>query len=226
MSQTDKAQLWKELKDRGVEFPLHYREYNTEQLAAMLTEIRTVDGDTNLDNLQEQDVYEYEAPPLQSPSDTAGLNQYSDDYEQPIRTDAQGRIWFRDEVRKPATPLPRKRRALKYVDSGTVRKQVANGQFFETIEVAGEQQREAEVKITMPSWQVGLFKDPRFPFRIHIYNERRGFDLFEVQRYYGGGDMVPRAIKRVYVGNVLCYDITTTVRAIEDEYRTTVLKKG
>jgi len=99
-----------------------------------------------------------------------------------------------------------------------------NGRYIETFEVAGSEQRSGEVKITMPSYQVGVFLDPRFPFKIHTYNGLRGFDLFDVQKFYGGGDLVPPSIKRVYIANDLCYDIRTTIRAVEEEYRQSQLK--
>jgi hypothetical protein len=54
---------------------------------------------------------------------------------------------------------------------------------------------------------------------VHVYNDKQGFDLFEVQKYYGGAELVPTEIKRIYVENVLCYDIRTTVRAIQSEFR-------
>lgn len=76
-----------------------------------------------------------------------------------------------------------------------------------------------QAKITLPSYQVGIYKDPRFPFKIHEYNDVRGFDFFEVNDFYGGSDLVPAAIKRMYVESSLCYDIRTVVRAIEDEAR-------
>ena len=77
----------------------------------------------------------------------------------------------------------------------------------------------AEVKITLPSYQVGIYKDPRFPFKIHCYNGREGFNLFEVQRYYGGAELVPEECKRVYIENDLCYDVRTVIRAIQSEHR-------
>jgi hypothetical protein len=71
----------------------------------------------------------------------------------------------------------------------------------------------------VPSYQVGIYKDRRFPFKIHTYNGVQGFDFEEVARYYGGTELVPPVIKRMYVENVLCYDIRTVVRAIQEEFR-------
>ena len=142
-----------------------------------------------------------------------------------IRVDPDtGFVWFREEVRKPAYAKPRARRVLRYIDSGTQQRTVSSGNYIETFEEAGNEQRQGEVKITVPSFQVGVYKDPKLPFKIHVYNDVRGFDLFDVQRFYGSADMVPSSIKRMYVLNDLCYDIRTTIREIETEYRNNQLK--
>lgn len=157
------------------------------------------------------------------PNEMAGQRQSED--MAPIRTDDEGRVWFQEEVRKPAYPKPRGRRVLRYSDPGVVEQTVQVGKYTETFEVPGDPRlaREAEVKITLPSYQVGIYKDPRFPFKVITYNENEGFDLADVQDYYGGSELVPAEVKRKYVENVLCYDIRTVVRAIETEYRTRVL---
>jgi len=138
----------------------------------------------------------------------------------PIRIDEMGRAWFQEEVRKPPYPKPRGRRVLKYMERGTKTETVQNGEYVETFEVAGTgAPHPAEVKITLPSYQVGIYRDPRFPFKIHCYSEREGFDLFEVHEFYGGAELVPPDCKRVYVENDLCYDIRSVVRAIQNEHR-------
>lgn len=144
--------------------------------------------------------------------------------ETPIRTDEAGRVWFREEVRKPATPQPRARRRITYIDTGVKKETVVDGRFIETVEVAGDRRTTEMVKITMPSYQVGVYSDPRFPFKVHTYNNNRGFDLFDVQAFYGGADLVPSDILRVYVGNDLCYDIRSTIRSIQSEYRAQQLR--
>jgi len=164
------------------------------------------------------------APPLapvreRDPNEMAGQRLNTKEEWEPLRTDEQGRVWFQEEVRKPAFPKPRGRRVLQYTDTGTETKTVKNGEFTETFEVAGTQQVAAQVKITLPSYQVGIYKDRRFPFKIHVYNGNQGFNLFDVQNYYGGAELVPLEVKRMYVENVLCYDIRTTVRAIQSEFR-------
>lgn len=155
------------------------------------------------------------------PEEFAGQRQNTNPNAlEPIRTDEQGRVWYQEEVLKPAYAKPRGRRVLQYNDSGVEKRTVKTGDFTESFEVAGTgPARVSEVKITLPSYQVGIFKDPRFPFRVHTYAGNNGFDLFEVQEFYGGAELVPAEIKRIYVENVLCYDIRTTVRAIETEAR-------
>lgn len=234
MSQSEKSQYYKALKEAGVTFDKHYREYNTEELKAAH------------DKLFESMPPAEEAPPASwatpeppaakpsgkpqppappvssSPKDNEmpGERLNSNSEMEPIRTDEQGRVWYQEEVRKPAYPKPRGRRVLRYEDTGTKTAQVQVGNYVETFEIPGDEvARSAEVKITLPSYQVGIYKDRRFPFKIHTYDGRQGFDLFEVQNYYGGSELVPAECKRVYVENVLCYDIRTVVRAIQTEYR-------
>lgn len=155
-----------------------------------------------------------------NPTEMAGERLNTTAEGQPIRTDENGRVWYQEEIRKPAYPKPRGRRVLTYMDPGVETRTVRSGDYIESFEVAGSgTPRPAEVKITLPSYQVGIYADPRFPFKIHVYNEMQGFDLLDVQDYYGGAELVPAEAKRVYVENVLCYDIRTTVRAIEAEYR-------
>jgi hypothetical protein len=275
MSQQEKAAYYKALKDSGVEFSKHYREYSTDELKAAYTKL--AEGQQQQSHDEDFQQLEYppaqqaqgqgafapplsDLPPVQSspvppppapstpidspeeeapsdffglqhtrpkppirpadPEEMAGQRQNTQDLDEPIRTDEQGRVWYQEEVRKPAFPKPRGRRVLTYMDSGVEQQTVKSGDYVETFEVAGRgPARATEVKVTLPSYQVGIFRDPRFPFRIHVYNDVMGFDLFEVQDFYGGAELVPAECKRMYVENVLCYDIRTTVRAIEAEYR-------
>lgn len=292
MSQSEKAQYFRELKAAGVQFDKHYREYSTAELKAAHTKLveadparaveaglinpppavvpphlfedplahRQVKDEPQFDPAglaaayadmtqaeQPREPIAVESRPRQSgknnefvndaaqrqprtpaapvaaqnPDEMPGqrLNQSAE--LEPIRTDENGLVWYQEEVRKPAFPKPRGRRVLKYMESGVEVQTVQNGEYVETFEVADGKaaRRESEVKITLPSYQVGIYKDRRFPWKIHVYNEVRGFDLFEVQDYYGGAELVPQEIKRMYVENVLCYDIRTTVRAVQTEYR-------
>ena len=222
MANEDRAELYNELKAAGVKFDKHYRDYNTEELQEMVARLHEQPGYQHEDpeaGVQE-DQLSVQPPVLNRPGDTfAGENAYVHSDETVIRVDEQGREWIREEVLKPAIPSPRRRRVLTYVDSGTETKTIVNGQYVETFEVAGRSNRVAEVKITMPSFQVGVYRDPRFPFKVHTYAGNDGFDLFDVNDFYGGEDLVPSEIKRVYIANDLCYDIRTTIRAIETEYR-------
>lgn len=216
MSHPSKSEVWGELKKLGVTLPLHYREYTTEQLQQVLTSLEAPVTDPKGATVA--------VPQRSEPDQVAGLRTNTH-IDAPLRTDENGIIWYQDEVRKAAFPKPRGRRVLKYNDPGVKEVMVSNGEYMETFEMPGDQMRPSEAKITLPSYQVGIYKDPNMPFRIHVYNERRGFDFFEVQAYYGGADLVPNEIKRIYVENSLCYDIRTTIRAIQAEYRERVLKK-
>jgi hypothetical protein len=243
MSQTVKAAYFNALKDAGVKFDKHYREYSTEELkAAYLKLSEGVDLDIPTETVPDLPPLEeppppgffgFEGPPPEDPpapsaevkaadpNEMAGQRQNSQPVDKPIRIDPEtGREWYQEEVLKPAYPKPRGRRVLTYLEKGVKEERVRAGQFVETFEVAGDEvARVAEVKITLPSYQVGIFRDPRFPFKVHTYNGLEGFDLFEVRDYYGGAELVPEMCKLVYVENVLCYDIRSVVRAIEAEYR-------
>lgn len=216
MSQTLKAELYRRMKGAGIEPTKHYREYSSNELRAILTE-------AGIDTEVAPPEPAPEPEPRQAaPAKTPKLGPLTD--EEPIRVDEQGRLWYQEEVRKPAYPKPRGRRVLKYLETGVKKLTVQNGEYVETVEVSGEMpSRPAEVKITLPSYQVGIYKDPRFPFRIHCYNDREGFDLFDVQNFYGGAELVPSVIKRVYIENDLCYDIRSVIRAINEEHRQMML---
>lgn len=248
MSQSDKAAYYKELKDAGVEFKKHYRDYSTAELKEAVDKLREERPIPPAPEAVEPELTpeeaarffgqgeaqpathaaarmpeRHEAPPVapKDESEMPGQRQNLNAEMQPIRTDEQGRIWYQEEVQKPSFAKPRGRRVLQYMDTGVQEKTVVGEDgTVETFEISGTQQRRpSEVKITLPSYQVGIYKDRRFPFKIHTYNGMQGFDLFEVQDYYGGSELVPRSVKRMYVENVLCYDIRTVVRAIQDEYR-------
>lgn len=153
-------------------------------------------------------------------AERAGLT-YSHPVDIPIRIDLFGRIWFMDEVMKPAIPKPRMTRKTRYIDSGVKEVKTFRGEGIidEIYEVAGDEHRELTTTVTLPSWQVGKYKDARFPFMIHTYNGEQGFDYLEVIRYFGGRDLVPGSIKTLHVGNQLCYHIPTTRETIENQFR-------
>ena len=169
------------------------------------------------------------APPLRlsnQPAEGTLPGAHTLSLMEPIRRDDQGRVWFQEEVLKPAYPKPRGRRILRYMDEGVKTETVVAGEYVESYEVAGDRApRAAEVKITLPSYQVGIYLDPRFPqFKIHTYNGSEGFNLDDVELFYGGPELVPAGVKRIYVENDLCYDIRSVVRAIQDEHRSLQLQ--
>ena len=151
----------------------------------------------------------------------AGERQNTKGAEEILFTDEEGKAWIQKEVRKPAFPKPRGRRVLRYQDPGVVQKTVKEGDYTETFEIAGDPRnaQPAEIKTTLPSYQVGIYRDPRYPFKVITYNGREGFNYIEVEEYYGGAELVPPICKRVYVENVLCYDMRSVIRAINEEFR-------
>lgn len=151
----------------------------------------------------------------------AGLTFNTHGPDDVLRVDSQGRVWYKDEVPKPAIPLPRMRRKVRTLTSNVETKSTfyPDGRLNETFEVAGQEQHEMEVKVTLPSSQVGVYYDPRLPFRVHVYNGRRGFDRMDVLRFYGGLDLVPSTVATLYVGDDLCYDINKTRDTMERELR-------
>lgn len=162
------------------------------------------------------------------PNEHAGITLNTPAEDGVIEVDEHGNRWYQKEVAKPAFPKPRGRRVLRYDDPGVTTEKIRVGEYVEEFEVSGDptNARPAEIKITLPSYQTGIYKPPNMPFRVHTYNGARGFNLFDVQAYYGGSDLVPPEVKRCYVSTDLCYDITTTIRTIENEYRERVLKAG
>lgn len=164
------------------------------------------------------------APVLRSnfpdPDELPGQRTNSKLPDEVIRVDDQGREWLQEEVLKPAYPKPRGRRVLRYNDKGTVTETVQVGEYTESFEIAGEGPgRPAEIRITLPSFQVGIYKDARFPFKVICYGGAEGFDRGDVENFYGGAQLVPTDVKRIYVSNVLCYDVRSVVAAIQTEYR-------
>ena len=151
----------------------------------------------------------------------AGERQNSKDVEEILYIDDEGKAWLQKEVLKPAFPKPRGRRVLNYSDPGVITKTVKDGEYSETFEVSGDPRnaQPAQIKITLPSYQVGMYRDPRYPFKVITYNGREAFDYMEVEEYYGGAELVPPVCKRVYVENTLCYDMRSVIRAINEEFR-------
>lgn len=235
MSQAEKSAYYRELKEAGVAFSRPYREYTTDELRAAVRKLRaqkpkpepetpTEAGEPKSapkEALKPAPKTQPAMPRTSTPREQfAAERAYQTNEEQPLRTDPETKfIWYREEVQKPAFPKPRARRKLTYVDPGVKVQTAVADKFLESFEVAGNESRTGEVRITMPSYQVGVYKDPRYPFKIHVYNGTKGFDLFDVQKFYGGADLVPTSIKRMYVENDLCYDIRSVIRSIQSEFR-------
>lgn len=234
MSQSLKAAYYNAVKDAGVPITKHYREYTTEELRVAYDRLAAAGAAPPLDYQPEtaepSPAPQPSAAPARLPSapvaprdpnEMAGQRLNTHTELTPLRTDPEtGFIWYQEEVRKPAAPKPRGRRVLKYDDPGVKKVDVVNGEYTETIEMGGDRIVPSEAKITLPSYQVGIYVDPRFPrFKVHTYNGMSGFNLFDVQDYYGGAELVPEECKRIYVSNDLCYDIRSVVRAITTEFR-------
>lgn len=219
MGQQEKSMYFQALKGLGVEFEKHYRDYTTEELQSAYNK-----------HVEAGRAEPLTAPPEQAqpvapvaerdPNEMAGQRQNTHDELTPLRTDPEtGYIWYQEEVQKKGYAAPRGRRVMKYNDPGYKEQQAQDGEFVETFEVAGDERRPAEVKITLPSYQVGIYKHPNFPWKIHTYAGREGFDLFEIEAYYGGPERVPPEVKRVYVESDLCYDTRSVIQAVEAEHR-------
>lgn len=226
-----KGQYFRALKAAGVTFEKHYRDYTEAELRTIYEGmVVQPELDGGLEEQQPQQAAQgaVSRPPAprapvgpRNPEEMPGQRQNTLREDEPLRIDPEtGFAWYQEEVQKPAYPKPRGRRVLQYMESGVEEKTIQDGQYIETFEVAGRGVKvPAEVKITLPSYQVGIYKDPRFPFKIHTYNGLQGFDLFEVQDYYGGAEMVPDSVKRIYVEGSLCYDMRTVIRDIQTQYR-------
>lgn len=225
-----KSQLYNVLKEQGWKPSKHFRDYTI----AELEQVPQVPSQTAVppEEPPPAEFFGYEtvpepepAPEPQAPQpknekEMAGERLNTKAVEDVIRVDEQGREWLQEEVPKPAYPKPRGRRVLQYTDTGTEKRTTRVGNYIETFEVPGSGPGKAsEVKITLPSYQVGIYRDKRFPFKVYTYNGKEGFDLFDVQDFYGGSEMVPSVCKRIYISNTLCYDIRSVVLAIKEEFR-------
>lgn len=278
MSQQEKSRLYQALKNAGVEFSKHYRQYSVAELQAAYDKfVEAVETIEPPEPLELSDMFEDEGPPkvgaepspdevqaaadafaaafggavppapvpqeIPVPAEPVGATptpaplppavptrgpdpdemagaRLNDANDQPLRQDEYGRFWFQEEVRKPAYPKSRGRRVLRTQEPAAERKTVQDGKYTETFEVAGTGPLQAtEIKVTLPSYQVGFYRRKGLPFGVHTYNGNEGFDREEIDAYYGGRELVPAGVKRKYVENVLCYDIPSVVRAITAEHR-------
>lgn len=251
MSHSEKAFWYNRLKDAGWEPEQHYRMYTTEDLQlayerfveagaaepATYSEAgpysETVEdpvpagffGLTEEQPKPKPEIPEPRPPARPALGEMAGERLNTKDDEEVLRVDEHGRQWLQEEVLKPAFPKPRGRRVLRYNDPGVRKETTQVGEYTETFEVSGDPRNStpSEIKITLPSYQVGIYRDPRYPFKVITYNGKAGFDRIEVETYYGGAELVPPIAKRTYVENVLCYDMRSVIRAINEEYRQLLL---
>lgn len=232
MSHSDKSALYRRLKEVGYQFEKPYNQYKTaelEEVAETVEFLPAPPGPAEQPDLQglpelPEVNREIKSPPVTAAKapeeELAGERLNTKGEDEIIAVDDKGLAWIQYEIRKPLFARPRARRVIDYVDSGVKTRTVQDGNFIETFEVPGEGRKVSQVKITLPSYQVGIYRDSRYPdFKIHVYNDRRGFDLFDVRKYYGAAELVPAECKLIYVENVLCYDMASVVRAIMTEYR-------
>lgn len=144
-----------------------------------------------------------------------------------LRADSAGRIWYREEIGPEIAKNRRLRKRVTQVVPEKVEvKQIHSGDYIETIEVVGEGTRNLDAFITMPPTQTGIYKDPRFPFKVFTYNGALGFSYGDVNDYYGGVEFVPSTIKKKFVGNMLAYDIKSVISTIERKYRELTLSRS
>lgn len=163
------------------------------------------------------------------PERMAGIHFYTHSVDDPIRIDSSGKIWFQDEIIKPAIPRPRARRIVNHANAEVVMDEIRDetGHLQESFEVAGQPSGVSQHKVTMATWQTGIYKDPRLPFRLHIYNGVYAFSHRDVAMFYGGTKLIPTAVQKEtkYVGGDLCFDLSAVRDSIEREYRERVLRK-
>lgn len=252
MSNQLKGALYRALKDLDAPLAKPYREYTVAELdeayaayRASVPTLPVIDAGTiaqaeaiasaprqNVGQIPVRRRGEPVAPVKHAdPKEMAGQRINSNSDLEPLRIDPDtGFTWYQEEVKKPAFAKPRGRRVITYVDTGSKTEEIRSGPRggeIESFEVAGDAApRTAEVKVTLPSFQVGLYSDKRFPFKIHVYNENRGFDREDVDAFYGGPELIPPTVKRKYVENVLCYDMPSVIRAIQEEARELALRGG
>jgi hypothetical protein len=213
MAATTRSELWQTLKSIGYPFSKPYKDYTADELEAihnqLLAQAEARTGVTG------------------RAKDTDELpTQRRGDEMEAIRTDARGRIWFQEEIQKSSLAKPRGYRIFREIGTGVKNVTIDSGDgYTETIEVPDGSRKPLEVKVGIPTWQVGIYKDPQFPFRIVEYRSARGFYRADVEEFFGGADVLPENVSTIYVGNLLCYPIREVVVAINREFNM-LQKKG
>lgn len=212
MSAKDKADLYRELKDSGYEFKKHYREYTVKELEDIAAEAQPVGA------AKEQD-------PNELPTQRRGHE------DEIIRVDEAGNEWYQEEIVKEGAAKPRGYRIHRELTTDVEEVKITETDQFgttytETIEVAGSKQRPMEARVGIPTWQVGIYRSPQFRFaRIVKYRDRVGFLREDIDNYFGGADVIPEGVKRIHVGNLICYDIKSVTTAIQREHNM-LLRRG
>lgn len=144
-----------------------------------------------------------------------------------LRADEHGRIWFREEIGPEIAKNRRLRKRITQVVPESVEvRQIQSGDYIETIEVVGERTRNLDAFITLPPTQVGIYLDPRFPWKVFTYNGALGFSFGDINDYYGGVEFVPKTVKRKFVGNMLAYDIKSAIAEVERKFREMQLSRS
>lgn len=212
MANADRAHLYNELKEAGYKFSKHFREYSVNELQDIKAQIAAQQAARTGVAVKDRDVTEL-------PSQRRGQE------EEPIRTDLDGKVWYQEEIIKAGTARPRGYRIYREIGTDVKQVTVEDGDgYTETIEVAGDRQKPVEVKVGIPTWQVGIYKDPRLPFKIMVYRNARGYVREDVELFFGGPDVVPENVAKTYVGNMIGYDIRSTNTAIQREHNQLVRK--
>lgn len=206
MASTSRSELWQALKAINYPFTKKYAEYTVDELEAIHQQLlKQAEAKTGVVGRAKD---QSEVP-----------TQRRADELTPIRTDETGRIWFQEEIQKSSLAKPRGYRVFREMGTGVKLETIDSGDgYTETIEVPDGTRKPLEVKVGIPTWQVGIYKDPQFPFRIVEYRTARGFYRQDVEEFFGGPDVLPENIKTSYVGNLLCYPIRDVVIAINREY--------
>lgn len=224
MAAKDKSELYRELKEAGYEFKKHYREYTIKELEDIsATELSAGYG---LDDL-ERDLLEGNR--AQDPNELPTQRRGHED--EIIRVDEAGNEWYQEEIIKEGSAKPRGYRIHRELTADVEEVKITDTDQFgttytETIEVAGSKQRPMEARVGIPTWQVGIYRSPQFRFaRIVKYRDRVGFLREDIDTYFGGEDVIPEGVKRIHVGNLICYDMKSVTTAIQREHNT-LLRRG
>lgn len=206
MGSTDRSELWQALKAAGYPLEKKYQDYTTAELKAIYNQaLAEQAARTGVQGGAKDDA---ELP----------TQRRADDMK-PIRTDERGRVIFQEEIQKSTLAKPRGYRVFREIGTGvkTVTINSEDG-YTETIEVPDGSRKPLEVKVGIPTWQVGIYKDPQFPFRVVEYRSNRGFLREDVEAFFGGPDVLPEGIETTYVGNLIAYPIREVIVAVNREY--------